>query len=497
VAAKLAGLTRAASPSWNNLVARGPYIFAIHIDPARQQPTLVTLAANADPATQHMLLDPNALDTGGHTAIDWFVPSQDGSKVAVSLSRNGSEDGTLHVYEVASGKEIDAPIPRVQYPTADGALAWSVDGTGFWYTRYPGDEAPESERHVNQTLWFHVLGQPEATDTQILSARDGIPRTGEIMLDNRAGGSAVLASVQLGDGGQWQQFVLKVGEKPVRIADYGDRIVAGAIAQDGTVYGLSRLDAPTGKVLKLAPPYTGGFAHAATIIARRNRSAIIDGSEWTRPLTVTGSRLFVTRIAGGPNSVSVHGLDGRALGDLPLPPISSVRNLVPLANGRMLYNVASYTRPPHYENWNPATGKSRPTSLAQTSPVNYDDVTVTRIFATSKDGTRVPLNIIAPKGIPLDGSHPTLLYGYGGYGLSLTPTFLGANWRLWLDSGGVLVMANIRGGGEYGDSWHRQGMLTHRQAVFDDFAAAGEALIAHGYTSHARLAWKEHQMADC
>jgi prolyl oligopeptidase len=133
VAAKLAGLTRAASPSWNNLVARGPYIFAIHIDPARQQPTLVTLAANADPATQHMLLDPNALDTGGHTAIDWFVPSQDGSKVAVSLSRNGSEDGTLHVYEVASGKEIDAPIPRVQYPTADGALAWSVDGTGFWY----------------------------------------------------------------------------------------------------------------------------------------------------------------------------------------------------------------------------------------------------------------------------------------------------------------------------------------------------------------------------
>jgi prolyl oligopeptidase len=485
---KLSRMIKAASPFASGLRAHGGRLFALYSDPAKQQPSLVTMALSADPATRTALLDPNAMDPGGHIAIDWYVPSPDGTKVAVSLSKNGSEDGTLHVYDVATGKEIEAPIDRVQYPTGGGSLAWTADGKGYWYTRYPGEEAPETERHFNMAVYFHQLGGDAAKDPVVLSAKDGLPRTGEVFLDDRAGGAAVLASVQLGDGGQWQQFVLREGKPALKIAAYEDRIIAGAIAKDGTVYGLSRRDAPMGKVLKLKAPYTGGFAKAPVIIAERKDAAIVDGGEFGSPLSVTTSRLFVTRIAGGPSEVGIYDLAGKPAGKLPLPDIAAVNEVDALPNGDALYSVSTYTEPTYFARWTAATGQTARTGLAMTSPVSYADASVTRIFATSKDGTKVPLNIIARKGVKLDGSNPVLLYGYGGYGVNMTPGFSGGFRRCWLDAGGIYVVANIRGGGEYGDTWHRQGMLTNKQNVFDDFAAAGEELIKRGYTTHAKLA---------
>ena len=488
VSAKLGSLIRAASPAFAELTARGSRVFALYIDPARQQPALVTLDAAADPASRKPLVDPNALDPGGHVAIDWYVPSADGSKVAVSLSRNGSEDGTLHIYDAATGREIEPPIPRVQYPTAGGAAAWSADGRGFWYTRFPGDDAPEADRHFNQAVYFHRLGTPAASDALVLSARDGLPRTAEVFLDGRTGGAAVLASVQLGDGGEWQQFVLREGQPALRIADYADRIVAGTIGRDGTVFGLSRRGAPMGKVLALAPPYAGGFAGARTIVPEQPDAAIVDGGEFGAPLTLAGDRLFVSRIAGGPSRVDIHALDGTKTATLALPPVSAALEIDPLPGGDVLYSVGTYLEPVYFARRAAASGAITRTGLAMTSPVSFADATVTRSFAISRDGTRVPLNIIAKRGIALDGSHPALLYGYGGYGVNLTPGFLGAMRRLWLDAGGVYVVANLRGGGEYGDAWHRAGMLTGKQNVFDDFAAAADTLVAQGYTSHDRLA---------
>lgn len=486
VADKLGRLIRAASPAYARLEARGGRIFAMYNDPAKQQPSLVTLDAAADPSSRRALIDPNAMDPAGHTEIDWYAASADGSRIAVSLSRNGSEDGTLHVYDVAGGREIGAPIPRVQYPTAGGAAAWAPDGGGFWYTRYPDDGAPESERHFNQAVWFHRLGTDAVADRLVLSAKDGLPRTGEIFLDDREGGAAVLASVQLGDGGQWQQFVLREGQPALRIAAYEDRIIAGAIASDGTVFGVSRRDAPMGKVLKLSPPYAGGFATAQTIVAERRDAAIIDGGEFGAPLTIAGDRLFVSRIAGGPSRVDSYDFAGMRAAPLPLPPVAAVNEIDALPGGDVLFSVATYLEPTYFAR--ASGGAVRRTGLATTSPVSYADAAVTRVFAASKDGTKVPLNIIARKGTKLDGSNPVLLYGYGGYGVNMTPGFLGAMRRLWLDAGGVYVIANIRGGGEYGDAWHREGMLTHKQNVFDDFDAAGEALVKLGYTTHDRLA---------
>lgn len=488
VAEKLTRFITAASPAYASLQARGGGVFALYNDPARQQPSLVVMNAAADVASRRELIDPNSLDASGHTAIDWYEASPDGAKVAVSLSLNGSEDGTLHVYDVATGREEGTPIPRVQYPTAGGSLAWTADGKGFWYTRYPPADAPEAERHFNQSVYLHSLGADPAADAVVLSAHDGLPRTGEIYLDNRAGGSAALASVELGDGGQFQHFVLTPDGAAVRVAGYEDHVIAAAISADGVVFGVSRLNAPMGKVLKLSPPYTGGFATAKLIVPPDPAAAIIDGGEFTTPLTVARDHLFVSRIAGGPSVVSVYDLDGGHGASLPLPPVSAVGEVDATPSGDAFYSVSTYLKPTWFARWAAASGASAPTGLAMTSPISFDDTEVVRAFATSKDGTKVPLNIIRRKGLVLNGANPTLLYGYGGYGVSQVPRFAGPTTRLWLDGGGVWVIANLRGGGEFGETWHQQGMLTRKQNVFDDFAAAGEALIANGYTSHAKLA---------
>ena len=486
MAGKLKRLIAAASPAYSGLQARGASVFALYNDPAHQQPSLVRLNAAADPATRTPVLDPNAVDPSGHTSMDWYEASPDGTKVAVSLSKNGSEDGTLHVYDVASGREIETPIAGVQYPTGGGSLAWTADGKGFWYTRYP-QSGPEGERHFNQAAYFHRLGTDAAGDTLALGVKDGLPRTAEVFLDNDSAANAALACVQLGDGGQWQVYVLRSGQPALKVARYADRIVAATMTRDGTLYGLSRLNAPMGKVMKLAAPYAGGFAKAVLFVAEEKDAAIIDGGSNGKPLTAEGGRLFVNRIAGGPSRLTAYDTAGEA-SRLSIPAIADVFEVDPLPNGDVLYGVASYPQPTYFARWSAKTGRSDKTGLAVTSPISFDDVTVTRAFATSKDGTKVPLNIIARKDVKLDGSNPTLLYGYGGYGVNQSPHFLGAMNRLWLDGGGVYVEANIRGGGEYGETWHNNGALTHKQNVFDDFAAAGEWLIAHRYTRHDRLA---------
>lgn len=497
ITARIRALISATSPGWYGLQARPDAIFALYFDPARQQPMLITLAPSADPATRRVLLDPNLMDGAGgvkgSVAIDWFRASPDGSKVAVSLSVGGSEDGTLHVIETATGKEIEAPIPAVQFPTAGGSLAWAADGKGFWYTRYPGADAPEAERHFNQQAYWHALGTPAARDPLVLGQADGLPRTAEVFLNNEESGPLALASVQLGDGGQWQHFVLGRGGNPaapaLRIGAYADRVVGGAVIDhDGTVYGVSRLGAPKGRIVRLAAPYTGGLAAASVIVPERADGAVIDGGEFQSPLTLTNGHLLVSRIAGGPSLVTAYDRDGGHGRDLAIPPFSAVNALTALPGGDVLADVTSYTSPPQFVRWSATSGAVAPTLLRQTSPTHYNDATVTRLFAVSKDGTRVPVTVIAKKGIALDGSHPLLLNAYGGYGINITPAFSTWRTRLWLDAGGIYAVANLRGGGEYGQTWHEQGMLTAKQNVFDDMTAAAQTLIRAGYTAPAHLA---------
>jgi prolyl oligopeptidase len=475
----------ATSSSYSGLYAVGDRIFALYTEPPKQQPMIAELRNAATKAGSRIIVDPNAIDPTGTTAIDWFVPSPDGKLVAVSLSRNGSEDGTLHVFDVASSKELGERIARVQYPTGGGSVAWRADGKGFWYTRYPGPDRPASERHFFQQVYFHLVGADPASDSYVLGRE--FPRLADILMSSRFNPKWVVVSVANGDGGEFSHYLIAADGTTRQITRFSDKIVAAVAGPDDALYLVSRKDAPRGKILKLGAGESD-LARAAVLVPESD-AVIQGGGEFGgEPLVVTANALYVRELVGGPSRVSIFDHAGRPMGALPLPDIASVAEIEPLSDGTLLYSVETYLKPPYFSRYDPAAARTSDTQLVETSPVSFADAEVVREFATSKDGTSVPLNIIRRRDAKLDGSAPVLLTGYGGYNVSLTPTFLGANTRLWLDGGGIYVIANLRGGGEFGERWHEQGALTHKQNVFDDFIGAARYLIDHRYTSPQHLA---------
>jgi prolyl oligopeptidase len=484
IKAKLTALTTGTSASYSALKVAGGRLFAMFNDPKKQQPQLVVMDIDADPSTQAVVLDPNTIDAQGSLSIDWYEPSPDGKLVAVSLSNGGSEDGILHVLETGTGRDVESAIPNVQYPTAGGSVAW-VDGESFYYTRFPGPERPEADRHFYQQAYLHKVGRNAGEDPLVLGEKDGLPKVAEIKFDGRYSPGLALASVQLGDGGEFSHWVLRADQPAVRLTHFEDAIVAAAIGPDRMIYMISRSGAPRGKILKM-PLAEPDLSRARTIVPEAENA--IDSSAWSDALVLTQDRLFVHDIVGGPSDVRIFDHDGRAMGTLPLPPIAAADDIHALPDGSLLYAVATYLRPRYYAVWHAADGSSEETDLTVDSPVHFGDAEVVREFATSKDGTKIPVSIIRRKGARADGNNPTVLYGYGGYGISIVPRFLGPEWRLWLDAGGIYAEANIRGGGEYGEAWHRAGNLTRKQNVFDDFTAAAEHLIARKMTRPERLA---------
>jgi prolyl oligopeptidase len=482
---RLWGQISKTSRSFSSLHAVGDRVFALTTQPPKQQPMIALLTREADPATTRLIVDPNALNPKGTTAIDWFVPSPDGKRVAVSLSDNGSEDGSLHLFDVASHQQVGEVISRVQYPTAGGALAWRADSQGFWYTRYPGPDRPAAEQHFFQKLYYHRIGDKPAKDTLVLG--QDLPKVAEIYLDNRFNPKYVLVSVANGDGGEFAHYLLSQDGSLRQISRFEDKIVAGVVGPDDALYLVSRKDAPRGKLLKLDTVDTT-LEHARLIVPESEHVIQQGGEFGGEPVVVTAKALYVRELDGGPSRVAVFNHEGVAEGVLPLTGLATVDEVEPLGDGTLLYSIKTYLRPPYFARYDEASDTAAETKLAETSPVSYPDAEVVREFTASKDGTQVPVNIVRRKGLVLDGSHPLLLTGYGGYGISMTPYFLGPDVRLWLDAGGVYVIANLRGGGEYGEQWHSQGALTHKQNVFDDFAAAARYLIAQKYTTDKRLA---------
>jgi prolyl oligopeptidase len=477
IEARLRTLYTATSAEHYGLETRQGMIFAIKNQPPQEQPLLVLLESAEDLASERVLLDPNQLDPSGKTTIDFYEPSLDGRLVAVSLSENGSEEGTLHVYEVATGRELGDLIPRVTYPTAGGSVAWNANGTGIYYTRYPhGDERPPEDQHFFQQVYFHKLGDSIDRDSYAIGA--DFPRIAEVDLATTSDGRYLLASVANGDGGEYAHFLRDADDSWQQITHFNDQVIAAEFGEDDALYLLSRASAPRGAILRL-PLATPALSHARTIVPERDITI--------EQFTPTATQLYVTELDGGPSQLRVYDLAGNAQGLLPMPPVAAVREVVALPGDQVLIRVNSFTEPPAWFRFSPEEEEPARTALQTISPADFGDVEVLREFATSADGTRVPLNILRRKGIALDGDNPTILYGYGGYGISLSPYF-DATASLWLDQGGVYVIANLRGGGEYGEEWHRAGNLTNKQHVFDDFLAAAEHVIAAGYTQPARLA---------
>lgn len=477
------------SPSFSGLQFRGNILFALKKQPPLDQPFLVTLKSVDEPDSAKVILDPNKLDPKGKTAIDFYVPSRNGKYVAVSLSEGGSEEGTLYVYDVTSGKKLTDQIARVSYPTAGGDLAWDAEDTGFYYTRYPrGEERPKPDLNFYQQIYHHKLGDDPAKDEYVLGK--DFPRIGENLLDTSPDGKYLLVTTQNGDGGEFMHHLRGLDGKWKQLTKFEDQISAPAFgaAGDESLYLLSRKDAPRGKIIRVSLEKPD--VKNAKVVVPETEVAI-DGLRFAPNRLMTGftptaSGLYVTDVDGGPSRLRFVNREGKTT-LVPLPPVASVEDIVPVKGDTVLLQIETFLQPPAWYSYANNGEQPKRTKLFSTSPADYGDCEVVREFATSKDGTKAPMTILRKKGTKLDGTNPTLLTGYGGYGISLSPRFKAAS-RVWLEQGGVFVVANIRGGAEYGEEWHKAGNLTKKQNVFDDFAACAEKLIEMKYTTPSKLA---------
>lgn len=511
----------------------GQKAFAFKRQPPNPQPVYVVFdtaagayspnVAGASEPRYRVLLDPAAIDPSGKTSLDWVVPSPSGTRVAASLSKAGSEAGDLHIFDVATGQQLFETIPRVHGGTAGGSLAW-VDDNSFYYTRYPrqGERAAEDLDFYVQ-VYFHTLGTDPKQDRYEIGK--DFPKIGEIMLELMGRPAAVysgdgaqpggfpagtlLVTVQNGDGGEFMHFLREArsaAREPSRtlyrqLTAYADRIVQATFGDDGMLYMLSRKDAPRGKLLKLGAstpdgsPKTGQAAirpttlSDATVLVPEDADTLVSAfGEDVSNLVVSGGRVYATYQLGGPSEIRVFSTsDGeRRTGPKQLP-VGTVAGLSSPVPGVVTFSNVSFTRPAAVYAFNAGTGTTVQTRLGQSSLVSLDDYTVSREFATSKDGTKVPVNIIARKGVKLDGTNPTLVTGYGGYGVNIEPNFRGRD-AVLLEKGFVIAVVNLRGGGEYGGAWHTGGNLLNKQNVFDDFAAACRFMIERKYTSAEKLA---------
>ena len=497
--ARITELENSLGVEYHGLKPAGGKIFAIKNQPPKQQPLIVVLRSLNDTTNEKVVLDPNTLDKEGHTAFDWFVPSPDGRYVAVSVSSGGSESGDVRVYVTDTGEELAKDrVLRVNGGTAGGALVWTPDSKGFYYTRYPRDgERPAADMDFYTQLWFHALRAPATPDAYQVG-RD-YPKIAEIQASVSADGNWALSNVQNGDGGEFIQDIKGPDRKWTRLSRWEDRIVEAKFGPDAdgstALYVVSRKDAPRGKVLRipLASGKAPSLADAQEVIPQLKDASIETAFEGRTGIVLTRNRIYTQYQVGGPNELRVFDLTGKFLGVVPTLPISTVGDVEPLdpqnSDDLAFSNVSYITEAAYYKltTSNDGLGTLSKTALTVQPPPHMPELEVKRDFAISKDGTKVPVNIIMPAGCKPDGKTPTIVWGYGGYGVNEAPVF--SRRRLaWLDQGCIFVVANIRGGGEYGEEWHLQGNLTKKQNVFDDFAAACSYVVEHGYTNKDKLA---------
>jgi prolyl oligopeptidase len=477
IANRIVHLTHSNSPDYYGAVARKGRVFLMKEEPPKEQPFLVTVTSPSDLGTERTIVDPNAIDTSGGTSIDFYTPSLDGRFVAISLSKNGTEDGTLYFYETETDARLPDSIPRVNGGTAGGSATWNADASGVYYTRYPAPgERPEADLPFYQQIYFHKLGTPVRSDRYVLGRE--FPKIAEIQLSTSLDGRHVLADVSNGDGGEHAYWLLSPAGSWSEVTRFEDGITRAMFGPDGALYLLSRAGAPHRKILRLelARPR---LSEARILIPETEQ--VIEG------FTPTATRIYVREMVGGPTQIRAYTLKGKALGLISWPEVAIMGEPVRVSGDDVLIRSQSYTHPPAYYSYRAEEGTLKRTSLAQTSPANFSDCEVRREFATADDGTHIPISILMRKGTRLDGRSPLLLYGYGSYGVSEQPYFQ-PELKAWLEQGGIWADASVRGGGEYGESWHRAARLGTKKVSMDDFAACARYLIEKRYTSKERLA---------
>jgi prolyl oligopeptidase len=425
-----------------------------------------------------VILDPNTLSHDGTIALTGWNLSEDGKLLAYGLSSGGSDWQEWHVREVESGRDLPDHLRWVKFSGA----AWTHDGSGFFYSRYDEPRAgrPLEEANFHQKLYYHRLGTPQSAD-ELVYQRPDSKEMGFIAAVTQDGRYLVIHAWRgtETENGLFYKDLERTGAPVVELLGDFDASY-NFIANDGPLFWFDTdLAAPRGRVIAV------DLRHPQR---ERWREVIPQGPETLQGVSCLHETLVAHYLQDAHSQVRQHDRDGRFLREIELPGLGTVDGFTGRCKDReTFYGFTSYTTPGTVYRLDLATGQGtvfRQEEIRGFEPGRYE---TRQVFFPSKDGTRIPMFVTHRRGLKLDGSNPTYLYGYGGFGVSLTPNFSPAH-VVWMERGGVYAVANLRGGGEYGEEWHQAGSKLKKQNVFDDFLVASEWLIANGYTSPGKLA---------
>jgi len=452
----------------------GRYFFSKN-DGLQNQSVLYTMTAlSAEPT---LLLDPNKLSADGTVALADMSVSEDGTKMAYGLSTAGSDWQEWKIRDVRTGQDLPDRLQWIKFANP----AWIKDGTGLYYTRYDEPKSDAELTGVNKfpKIYFHRLGATQAEDKLIYQRPDhddwGFD---ESVTDD---GHYLVVNVSTGTDQRNRVYYLDLTQADAKVTPLLDDFDAeyAFVDNDGPVFWFqTNLSAPRGRVIAID----------ITQPARANwREVIPEATDTLESTVALNHSLVCTYLRDAHSQVKIFGLDGKMQRELALPGLGTVAGFGgKRSDTETFYSYTSFTTPRTIYRLDLAAGTS---AVFRQPKVDFkpDDYETIQVFYPSRDGTRVPMFITYKKGLKLDGTNPTLLYGYGGFDVSLTPYFSVADW-VWLEMGGVFAMPNLRGGGEYGEEWHQAGMKLKKQNVFDDFIAAAQWLIDHHYTATPKLA---------
>lgn len=452
----------------------GRYFFSRN-DGLQNQSVLYTLSSLDD--KPGVLLDPNKLSRDGTVALSGMSVSHDGNYLAYGISVAGSDWEEWKIRDIRSGRDTDDDLKWIK----DSGASWMKDGSGVFYSRYdaPSEVAKLTAANYFQKLYFHRLGTPQSAD-RLVYHRDDHKDWG-FAGDVTEDGHYLIISVWQGTDRRNRVYYLDLTRSDARVVELLNEFDAQYqfIDNDGPVFWFrTDFGAPRGRVVAID----------ITKPERANwREIVPQTAETLTGASIVNNSFICSYLKDAHSQVKIFSLIGSFLREVELPGIGTAGGFGgKRADTETFYSFTGYTTPGIVYRYDLVSGIS---SVFRAPKVDFNpaDYETKQVFYTSKDGTLVPMFITHKKGIKLNGQNPTLLYGYGGFDISITPSFSVAN-LVWMEMGGVYAVANIRGGGEYGEAWHQAGMKLYKQNVFDDFIAAGEWLIANGYTSSKKLA---------
>lgn len=424
-------------------------------------------------AEPKVLLDPNKLSDDGTVALSGLSFSKDGKYLAYSIARSGSDWNEINVMEVATRQLLSDKIEWVKF----SGIAWQ--GDGFYYSAYSKPEAGKEFSNKNEyhKIFYHTIGQAQAQDPIIFENKDfPLRNVGAAVSDDEK--YLFISETESTSGNSlWIKDLTKTGSKPVLIAPGFESDFNVVEHYNGKVYVLTNYKAPN-QQLMVFDPAQPQLANWTSIVP--------ESTKVLETASIIGGRLFIKYLRDASHHLYAYSTEGEPLHEVELPTIGTVGISGDMDDNEAFYTFTSYTFPPTIYRYKVAENSAELFRKSEVS-FNPEDYVSEQVFYTSKDGTKVPMSITYKKGMKKNGKNPTMLYGYGGFNISLLPSF--STVRIpFLEQGGVYAIANLRGGGEYGETWHKAGTKMQKQNVFDDFIAAAEYLIAEKYTSSKKLA---------